>query len=126
MIYLLDRNQIISHSVNKSERHPVLSEIAKFISISIDIHFEHMVHRIYPAEPQLNKANDSDTLAAFSDLNLSIHNDIVLQKQYMINGMILILILLIFCFLMTMSLDVPPMVYIYTWKKVKEHFKPYL
>ena len=35
MIYLLDRNQIISHSVNKSEIHPALSEIAKFISISI-------------------------------------------------------------------------------------------
>ena len=35
MIYLLDRNQIISHSVNKSERHPALSEIAKFISLSI-------------------------------------------------------------------------------------------
>ena len=42
-----------------------------------NIHFEHMVHRIYPAEPQLNKANTSDTEAAFLDLNLSIHNDIV-------------------------------------------------
>ena len=37
MIYLLDRNQIISHSVNKSEIHPALSETAKFISLSIDI-----------------------------------------------------------------------------------------
>ena len=37
MIYLLDRNQIISHSVKKSERHPALSEIAKFISLSIYI-----------------------------------------------------------------------------------------
>ena len=36
MIYLLDRNQIIFHSVNKSEIHPALSEIAKFISLSID------------------------------------------------------------------------------------------
>ena len=35
MINLLDRNQIISESVNKSERHPALSEIAKFISLSI-------------------------------------------------------------------------------------------
>ena len=35
MIYLLDRNQSISHSVNKSERHHALSEIAKFISLSI-------------------------------------------------------------------------------------------
>ena len=81
--------------------------------LNIDnIHFEHMVHRIYPAELQLNKANASDTEAAFLDLNLSIHNDIVLQK-YMINGMILILILLISRSLMAMSLNVPLMGYIY-------------
>ena len=47
-----------------------------------NIHFEHMVHRIYPAELQLNKANASDTEAAFLDLNLSIHNDIVSTKRY--------------------------------------------
>ena len=41
-----------------------------------------MVHRIYPAELQLNKANDSATEAAFLDLNLSIHNDIVSTKIY--------------------------------------------
>ena len=39
-----------------------------------NIHFEHMIHRIYPTEFQLNKANASDTEAAFVDLNLSIHN----------------------------------------------------
>ena len=34
--------------------------------LNIDnIHFEHMVHGIYPAELQLNKANASDTEAAF-------------------------------------------------------------
>ena len=49
--------------------------------LNIDnIHFEHMVHRIYPAELQLNKANASDTEAAFLDLNLSIQNDIVSTK----------------------------------------------
>ena len=47
-----------------------------------NIHFEHMVHRIYPAELQLNKANASDTEAAFLDLKLSIHNDIVSTKIY--------------------------------------------
>ena len=47
-----------------------------------NIHFEHMVHRIYPAELQLDKANASDTEAAFLDLNLSIHNDIVSTKIY--------------------------------------------
>ena len=41
-----------------------------------------MVHRIFPAELQLNKANASDTEAAFLDLNLSIHNDIVSTKIY--------------------------------------------
>ena len=33
-------------------------------------------------EFQLNKANTSDTEAAFSDLNLSIHNDTVSTKIY--------------------------------------------
>ena len=34
--------------------------------LNIDnIHFEQVVHRIYPAELQLNKANASDTKAAF-------------------------------------------------------------
>ena len=47
-----------------------------------DIHLKQMVHRIYPAELQLNKANSSDTEAAFLDLNLSIHNDTVSTKIY--------------------------------------------
>ena len=51
--------------------------------LNIDnIHFEHMVNKIYPAELQLNKANASDTEAAFLDLNLSIHNDIVSTEIY--------------------------------------------
>ena len=41
-----------------------------------------MVHRIYPAELQLNKANASDTEAAFLDLYLSISNDTVFTKIY--------------------------------------------
>ena len=78
--------------------------------LNIDnIHCEHMVHRIYPAQLKLNKANASDTEAAFLDLNLSIHNDIVSTK-YMIKGMILILILLISRSLMVMSLNIPLMV----------------
>ena len=39
-----------------------------------------MVHRICLTELQLNKANASDTEAAFLDLNLLIHNDIVSTK----------------------------------------------
>ena len=50
--------------------------------LSIDnIHFEHMVHRIYPAELQLNKANASETEAAFLEIKLSIHNDIYPTKK---------------------------------------------
>ena len=41
-----------------------------------------MVHRIYPAELQLIKANASDTEATFLDLNLSIHNVVVSTKIY--------------------------------------------
>ena len=51
-----------------------------------------MVHRIYPAELQLDKANASDTEAAFLDLNLSIHNDTISTKHTM-NGKILILLI---------------------------------
>ena len=59
-----------------------------------NIHFEQMVHRIYPAELQLNKVNiASDTEAAFLHLNLSIHNNTVSKKYHMINGKIMILTL---------------------------------
>ena len=40
-----------------------------------------MVSQIYPSELQLNKANTSDTEAAFLDLHLSISNDIVSAKR---------------------------------------------
>ena len=51
--------------------------------LNIDkIYFEQMVHRIYPSELQLNKANASDNEAAFLVLNLSIHNDTVSTKIY--------------------------------------------
>ena len=41
-----------------------------------------MVSQIYPSELQLNKANASDTEAAFLHLHLSISNDIVSTKIY--------------------------------------------
>ena len=81
-----------------------------------NVHFEQMVHRIYPAELQLNKANASDTKAAFLDLNLSIHNDTVSTKIYD-KWDDLILILLIFRSLMAVSLGIPLMVYIYSTTK---------
>ena len=47
-----------------------------------DVYFDNMVRQIYPSELQLNKANASDTEAAFLDLHLSISNDIVSTKIY--------------------------------------------
>ena len=47
-----------------------------------NVYFENMVSQIYPSELQLNKANASDTEAAFLDLHLSISNDIVSTKIY--------------------------------------------
>ena len=69
-------------SLTKEKRYDLIDSFnsnSKYLDklLNIDnIRFEHMVHRIYPAELQLNKANASDTEAAFLDLNLSIHNDI--------------------------------------------------
>ena len=45
-----------------------------------NVYFDNMVSQIYPSELQLNKANSSDTDAAFLDLCLSISNDIVSTK----------------------------------------------
>ena len=42
-----------------------------------NVYFDNMVSHIYPSKLQLNKANASDTEAAFLDLHLSISNDIV-------------------------------------------------
>ena len=45
-------------------------------------YFEGMVNQIYPPKLQLNKANTSDTEAAFLDLHLSISNGFVSSKIY--------------------------------------------
>ena len=47
-----------------------------------NVYYDNMVSQIYPSELQLNKANTSDTEAAFLDLHLSISNDIVPTKIY--------------------------------------------
>ena len=47
-----------------------------------NVYFDNMVSQIYPSELQLNKANTSDTDAAFLDLHFSISNDIVSIKIY--------------------------------------------
>ena len=51
--------------------------------LNIDtVYFDNMVSQIYPSELQLNKANTSETEAAFLDLHLSISNDIASPKTY--------------------------------------------
>ena len=47
-----------------------------------NVYFDNMINQVYPSELQLNKANKSDTEAAFLDLHLSISNDIVSAKIY--------------------------------------------
>ena len=47
-----------------------------------NVYFDIMVSQIYPSELQLNKANTSNTKAAFLNLHLSISNDIVSTKIY--------------------------------------------
>ena len=44
--------------------------------------FDTMVSSIYPKELKLNKANSSDTSAAFLDLDLSIENGVITSKIY--------------------------------------------
>ena len=48
----------------------------------LNINNVYMVSQIYPSELQRNKANTSDTKAAFLDLHSSISNDIVSIKIY--------------------------------------------
>ena len=47
-----------------------------------NVNFDNMVSQTYPSELQQNKANTSDTEAAFLDWHLSISNDIVSTKIY--------------------------------------------
>ena len=49
-----------------------------------NVYHDNMVSQIYPSELLLNKANTSDTEAAFLGLHLSISNDFVSTK-FMIN-----------------------------------------
>ena len=47
-----------------------------------NVYFDNMIGHIYPTDIHLNKANTSDTEAAFLDLHLSIPNDIASTKIY--------------------------------------------
>ena len=75
MVSLSDDKQVdVIDAFNNTSRY--LDEI---LNIN-NVYFDDMVSQIYPSELQLNKANNSDTKAAFLDLHLSISNDIFLPK----------------------------------------------
>ena len=77
MLSLSDNNQTdIIEAFNSTSRY-----LDGLLNID-NPYFEQMVGQIYPTEPQLNKANSSDTEAPFLDLNLPITNGIVSSKIY--------------------------------------------
>ena len=71
-----DKQTGIIDAFNTSPRY-----LADILSIN-NVYFYTMVSQIYPSELQLNKANTSDTEAAFLYLHLSISTDIVSTKIY--------------------------------------------
>ena len=58
------------------------ANIFRYILNINKVYFDNMVCQIYHSELQLNKANTSDTEAAFLDLHCSIYNDIISTKSY--------------------------------------------
>ena len=70
-LFLFCSERDFMKSLTKEKRYDLIdafNSTSRYLDdlLNIDnIHFEHMVHRIYSAELQLNKANASDTEAAF-------------------------------------------------------------
>ena len=87
-LFLICYERGFMKSLTKEKRYDLIdafNSASRYLDdlLNVDnIHFEHMVHKTYPAQLQLNKANASDTDAAFLDLNLSIRNDIASTKIY--------------------------------------------
>ena len=77
MLSLSEDNQLdVIEAFNSTSRY--LDDV-----LNIDNNFfDSMVNRIYPSEPQLNKANVSDTQTSFLDLHLSISDGFVKTKIY--------------------------------------------
>ena len=69
-------------SENQADIIEAFNSTSRYLDDLLNIYFEQMVSRIYPAELQLNKANSSDTEAPFLDLNLSISKGTVSTKIY--------------------------------------------
>ena len=70
---------------NQYDMIDVFNSTSRYIDdlLNIDnIYFEQMVHRIYPAELQLNKANASDNEGTFLDLNLYKSNRKAMNRNW--------------------------------------------
>ena len=78
-----------------------------------NIHFDNMLSQKYPSELQLNKVNTSDTEAAFSNLHLSISNDMVSTKIYDKRDDFFYFEMLIIHFEIVMFLALHPMQFIF-------------
>ena len=85
-LFCYERDFMISLSIDKqADVIDAFNTISRYLDdiLSINnVYFDNMVSQIYPSELQLNKANTSDTKAAFLHLHLSISNDIVSTKIY--------------------------------------------
>ena len=85
-LFCYDRDLMMSPSDDKqADVIDAFSTTYRYLDAILNInnvYFGNMVSQIYPSELQLNKANTSDTEAAFLNLHLSISNDIVSTKIY--------------------------------------------
>ena len=85
-LFCYERDYMLSLSDNiQTDIIEAFNSISRYLDDLLNIdnpYFEQMVGQIYPTEPQLNKANSSESEAPFLDLNLSITNDIVSSKIY--------------------------------------------
>ena len=84
LLFCYERDFMVSLSDDKQADIIVtFSTTSKYLDDILNInniYFANMVSQIYPLEPQLDKANTSDTEASFLDLHLSFSNDIVSTK----------------------------------------------
>ena len=87
-LFCYERDFMMSFSDNKqSDIIDALNTTSGYLDDILNInsvYFYNMVSRIYPSELQLNKANTSDTEAAFLDLHLSI-SILFFRPKLMIN-----------------------------------------
>ena len=85
-LFCYERDFMMSLSIeNQSEIIEAFSSTSRYLDELLNIdntYFDGLISQIYPPELQLNKANSSDTEAAFLDLYLSIVDGFVSCKIY--------------------------------------------